>query len=252
MTTPATTNFLDLFVQALGSACGDVFSEKAANKWTVTAADKPEAASSAAKLVWIQLVLEGAKAEAAIQISAENAALLTREITGQGVSAAQLRPEHLEAVKEAFAKACMAVTAQPSLKKLKFRAQLGEITWTPGKQIGLTASAAPSGKISFQLLVSAELLKLIQPAGASEAAATRSASTPNLTLLEDVELDVTLRFGSRQLALKEIADIRSGSLIELDKEVQEPAELLLGERVIARGEVVVVEGNYGLRITEVV
>ena len=250
MTTSATTNFLDLFVQALGSACADIFSEKGANKWTVTAAEKPEAASGAAKLVWIQLVLEGAKAEAAIQISADNAALLTREITGQAVSAAQLRPEHLEAVKEAFAKACIAVTAQPSLKKLKFRAQLGEIAWTPGKQIVLTASAAPSGKISFQLLVSAELLKLIQPAGAGKA--ERNASTPNLTLLEDVELDVTLRFGSRQLALKEIADIRSGSLIELDKEVQEPAELLLGERVIARGEVVVVEGNYGLRITEVV
>ena len=41
-------------------------------------------------------------------------------------------------------------------------------------------------------------------------------------------------------------------MIELDKYVQDPAELLLGDRVVARGEVVVVDGNYGLRVTEVV
>jgi flagellar motor switch protein FliN len=41
-------------------------------------------------------------------------------------------------------------------------------------------------------------------------------------------------------------------VIELDKYVQDPAELLLGDRIIARGEVVVVDGNYGLRVTEVV
>jgi flagellar motor switch protein FliN/FliY len=71
-------------------------------------------------------------------------------------------------------------------------------------------------------------------------------------MLENVELDVTLRFGQRQLSLREIGDLRSGSVVELDRYVQDPAELLLGDRVVARGEVVIVDGNYGLRVTEVV
>ncbi|MGZ4731975.1 MAG: FliM/FliN family flagellar motor switch protein [Terriglobales bacterium] len=67
-----------------------------------------------------------------------------------------------------------------------------------------------------------------------------------------MEIDVTLRFGERRLPLREISELRSGSVVELDKSLQDPAELLLGDRVVARGEVVIVDGNYGMRITEVV
>ena len=73
----------------------------------------------------------------------------------------------------------------------------------------------------------------------------------NLQLVMDVELNVTLRFGQRQLALREVLELTSGSVIELDRQVEEPVELLLEGRVIARGEAVVVDGNYGLRVTEV-
>ena len=74
----------------------------------------------------------------------------------------------------------------------------------------------------------------------------------NVSLLENVEIEVTLQFGARQLPLRAIGELRSGSVVELDKYIQDPAELLLGDRVVARGEVVIVDGNYGLRVTEVV
>jgi flagellar motor switch protein FliN/FliY len=67
----------------------------------------------------------------------------------------------------------------------------------------------------------------------------------------DVELHVTLRFGQRQLTLREVMDLTSGSVVELDRQVEEPIELLLNGMVIARGEAVVIDGNYGLRVTEV-
>jgi len=73
----------------------------------------------------------------------------------------------------------------------------------------------------------------------------------HLDLLMGVELGVTLRFGSRHLLLRDVLDLNPGSVVELDREVQEPVDLLLDGRVIARGEVVVLEGNYGLRVTEV-
>jgi flagellar motor switch protein FliN/FliY len=73
----------------------------------------------------------------------------------------------------------------------------------------------------------------------------------NLGLLMDVELGVMLRFGCRQATLREVLELTSGTVLELDREIQEPVDLVLNGRVIARGDVVVIDGNYGLRVTEV-
>ena len=68
----------------------------------------------------------------------------------------------------------------------------------------------------------------------------------------DVPLAVTLRFGQRHLTFRDVLALATGSLVELDRQVEEPVDLVLGDRLIARGEVVVVDGNYGLRVTEVI
>ena len=63
-------------------------------------------------------------------------------------------------------------------------------------------------------------------------------------------LEVTLRFGQQSITLAKLAALGPGSVIELDRKVEEPIDLVLGDRVLARGEVMVVDGNYGLRVTE--
>lgn len=68
----------------------------------------------------------------------------------------------------------------------------------------------------------------------------------------DVPLSVTLRFGQRSMPLRDVLELNTGSLVELDREVEEPVELMLGDRVIARGEVVIVDGNYGMRVQEII
>ena len=78
------------------------------------------------------------------------------------------------------------------------------------------------------------------------------APVPSLDLLLDVELEATIRFGGRQLAIREILAMKVGSVVELDKRLDEPAELLVAGRLIARGEVVVVDDCFGLRVTEVI
>jgi len=67
----------------------------------------------------------------------------------------------------------------------------------------------------------------------------------------DVALNVSLRFGQRQLPLRELLELASGSVVELDRQVDDPVELLLDGKLVARGEVVIVDGNYGLRVTDV-
>ena len=53
------------------------------------------------------------------------------------------------------------------------------------------------------------------------------------------------------MTLRDILQLRSGSVVELDRQTDEPVDLLLDGRIIARGEVVVVDGNYGLRVAEI-
>lgn len=79
----------------------------------------------------------------------------------------------------------------------------------------------------------------------------RQTAELGLSLLEDIELDATLQFGSRDMVLREVLELGPGDVIELDRHVSEPVDLVVGDRIVARGEVVVANGNFALRITEV-
>jgi len=89
-------------------------------------------------------------------------------------------------------------------------------------------------------------------AGKENSNATDMLRDGNFDLLLDVELGVMLRFGSRKAPLREVLELSPGAVLELNRQIQDPVDLLLNDRVIARGDVVVVDGNYGLRITEVI
>jgi len=70
-------------------------------------------------------------------------------------------------------------------------------------------------------------------------------------LLLDVDLPVSISFGKTRLPVKEVLKLTTGSIVELDRDVNDPVEVLVNQRLIARGEVVVVEGNYGVKIQEI-
>jgi flagellar motor switch protein FliN len=73
----------------------------------------------------------------------------------------------------------------------------------------------------------------------------------NFDLLLEVELDASVRFGSREMELKELLELGPGDVVELDRHVADPVDLIVGDRIVARGEVVLVNGNFGLRVTDV-
>jgi flagellar motor switch protein FliN len=81
--------------------------------------------------------------------------------------------------------------------------------------------------------------------------ASSAGTGPGYELLLDVELEAALRFGCRELPLGEILDLGAGDVVELDRHIADPVDLLVGDRIVARGEVVLVNGNFGLRVTEV-
>jgi flagellar motor switch protein FliN/FliY len=84
-----------------------------------------------------------------------------------------------------------------------------------------------------------------------ENAGDDSGIDPKLGLLCDIELDATLQFGSREMPLRDVLELGPGDVVELDRHVSDPVDLIVGDRIVARGEVVVVNGNFALRIAEV-
>ncbi|MDR3764982.1 MAG: FliM/FliN family flagellar motor switch protein [Acidobacteriota bacterium] len=108
------------------------------------------------------------------------------------------------------------------------------------------AETAKSDEPAAETAQAAEGLPLPPPPPPLESTGNR-----NLDLLLDIELNATLRFGTRQMLLRDILELCSGSVVELDRAVQEPVDLLIDGRIIAQGEVVIVDGNYGLRVLQV-
>jgi flagellar motor switch protein FliN/FliY len=66
-----------------------------------------------------------------------------------------------------------------------------------------------------------------------------------------VELEVAVSFGETQMALRDILKLGVGSVVELEKSVNDPVAILVNHKPIARGEVVMVDGNYGVKVLEV-
>lgn len=242
---------IDVFVEALPAAAGQILSKKAASPWTVTVDEKPKAFPAGTQLLTMLLVAEPSKAEAAIQLSMEGTLLLAGALGGTATVPTQFEPEHAQTVRAALAEACGNAAALLDGTQVKVQL-IKSVSWTPAQQFSLTGTNGVSGIIQVQLLFTADWPQRSASAEAAPVQSSQSVKGLDVSMLENVEIDVVLQFGGRRLPLREIGELRSGSVIELDKYVQDPAELVLGDRVVARGEVVVVDGNYGLRVTEVV
>jgi len=77
------------------------------------------------------------------------------------------------------------------------------------------------------------------------------AEIKNISLIMDVKLPVRVRIGSRKMLLKDVLSMDIGSVIELNQLANDPLDILVGDKVIAQGEVVIVDGNFGIQISEI-
>lgn len=97
-------------------------------------------------------------------------------------------------------------------------------------------------------------------AGSAPKAATFSPLQPqpataqpgNLDFLLDVPLKVSVQLGGARMAIRDLLQLGQGSIIELEKMAGEPMDVLIGDKLVARGEVVVVNERFGIRLTDIV
>jgi len=88
-------------------------------------------------------------------------------------------------------------------------------------------------------------------AGTFAPRAAASSHSPAAPLLMGVKLPIRVLLGRTQLCLRDIAQLGNGAVVELDCSPDDPVEIIVNGRIIAHGEVVVVSGNYGVRITKI-
>ena len=94
----------------------------------------------------------------------------------------------------------------------------------------------------------------IQPASFQPFSADVNAmqSQENIELIKDVPLEVTVELGRTQKSISDILDFAPGTIIELDRIAGEPVDVLVNGKLVAKGEVVVIEENFGVRVTEII
>jgi flagellar motor switch protein FliN/FliY len=144
------------------------------------------------------------------------------------------------------------------LAKTGKKCRVGKVEEIPGEDKVSRAFQLKAGERAWTILVRDEV-RAPKPATARAAAAPQAAHAPapaaamnpGIELLLDVELEASLRFGCREMPLSEILDLGPGDVVQLDRNVSDPVDLIVGDKIVARGEVVLVNGNFGLRVTQV-
>jgi len=243
------------FATALAGAISETFGRATGSPWPLEIVDAEELPLRNTQPVQFRLKAEGGlRGECFVELYEPQASEL----------AAKLGAANAAPVPEDAGKAlAFVLSSATDALKVSLAPRYGDVAFKVDSVSGLAFGGmlvvrlAPSQDQSgagILLYFEAELLNSLTPSAAADPqtqAGDRSIHPSNLKLVMDVELNVALRFGQRQLPLREVLDLTSGSVIELDRMVDEPVELLLDGKLVARGEAVIVDGNYGLRVTEI-
>jgi flagellar motor switch protein FliN/FliY len=143
----------------------------------------------------------------------------------------------------------------------------GPVVLDPGQLmepgVALSAIAAKDGAVAVPLLDGGDIRAVIAltltpwPSDAAPGgmARRREGVAPlrgGLDMLHDVEMEVSAELGRTRMSVRELLSLIPGAIVELDRAAGSPADLLVNGRLIARGEVVVIDENFGIRITEIV
>lgn len=265
MTQPTADNSYQAFSSAFFNALGKAMSFASKSSWLIAALPDTETELDSAEPVWIRLVLGGSlSGEFALEFRREEAALLASKVLGQDVN--EFGAEHADALLRTVQASLSEFSTELEEEYGVFAVKASPLTQPPADRFSearMTAADGDGNRVSVVMILDKVLTQVLylranpESANATIAQAIKAVTgravpqPENLNLVMDVELNVTLRFGQRKLTLREVLDLTSGSVVELDRQVEEPVELLLDGVVIARGEAVVIDGNYGLRVTEV-
>jgi flagellar motor switch protein FliN/FliY len=255
-----TNAVLQAFLGSVLDAWTQLLNDVLAGSCSVEAREEADPAFGQAA-VRLSLKLEGALAgSAVVEMSAPDSAALTARLAQRSTDGAQVPGQ------SASVGGLLSQTVALAAKKLQNTYGRTLVTvgsgeeepgWRPKQATSFTTKAPDCAPFTFRILLSEGIVSAApqahsaQPPEPAAGPNNDALQKANLDRILGVALELKLQFGRRTLPLRDLVELAAGSVIELDRRVQEPAGLLLGGKVIARGEVVLSEGNYALRVTEI-
>jgi flagellar motor switch protein FliN len=265
--------------EAWKSCFQDVLSQASGRPHLFDLAPQPPPAADSD--LWYTVVAGGAvHGEMALRLPTVSGAWLAEKFLGSGSAsegsppgAANISADDKEALEE-FLRQTVGLVATAVAASAGGEVQLhlsssAAPSWSSDTVICLQGRDEAGVSVAFEIRISpalaAELQSRAQTRAQTQTQTTSSTPesatgvTPSASLpaassyrrLMDVGLEVKLRFGTRRMSLRDVLALSAGAVVELDNSLQSPVDLLLDGRLIAQGEVVIIDGKYGLRVTEV-
>jgi flagellar motor switch protein FliN/FliY len=243
------------FAAELASAVSASFGKAIGSPWPLEVVDVDQPPARREQPVQFSLKLDGGlHGQCFIEFYQPQAAELAAKLSGQAAEVAAEEQARLLASVIGLSTGALSESLAPKYGELSCKVDCVSGLAFGGMFVVQLAASAEGSDAPVLLYFDGQLLDSLASAVAgdddSENAGGRF-NPSNLKLVMDVELNVSLRFGQRQLPLRDVLELTSGSVVELDRLVDEPVELLLDGKLVARGEAVIVDGNYGLRVTEI-
>jgi flagellar motor switch protein FliN/FliY len=185
---------------------------------------------------------------------------------GEGEEQLSMTDDDIDATKEIisniFGAISTTLTAQEDLPNLSFEVENIEFEEDGSNFEGFSTlytmeMGVANTTAKLYLAVSSEFASSFAPVeeeNTKEESDTPSLSPQelkNMDLLMDVQLPIRVRIGTKTLLLKDVINMDIGSVIELDQLANDPLDILVGEKIIAKGEVVIVDGNFGVQIVDI-
>lgn len=245
------------FAAALAKCFATALTLESGDAWQIKVLESSDLPATQAQSLRLRLKVggESLRGECFVELNQTHVAEIASKILGTPV--APFSDEHAQALTKVMSSAMPELSSwlAAAYGALTFQVDRFEDAVSSGMfVVSLVASGGERSDVPVSLHFDGQLLEALSSASAVRPS-PQDENSPidpaNLKLVMDVELNVSLRFGQRQLPLREVLELASGSVIELDRQVDDPVELLLDGKVIARGEAVIVDGNYGLRILEI-
>jgi flagellar motor switch protein FliN/FliY len=247
------------FANSLAISLAESLTKALGSPLRIKVLETPDLSTRQERPVLFRIAAEGAiRGECFLQLYEAQVADLGAKMLGERGST--ISDAHIEALAKAIEAAMAGVSASlvAEFGDVRFKVErVADLAFGGMLVVPLAASLGEEPEMPAHLYFEGQFLTALSLSGSTKRSSKASdiSQAPidplNLKLVMDVELNVSLRFGQRQLPLREVLELTSGSVIELDRLVDEPVELLLDGKVIALGEAVIVDGNYGLRVTEV-
>jgi flagellar motor switch protein FliN/FliY len=187
---------------------------------------------------------------------------------GEGEEQSEMSEDDLDATKEIvsniFGALATSISAQQEMPQLSFEIQNisfvadGEMALEEFFKLYTYEVSIASTTASMVLAVDQTFISNFEAIEEEDSSVSSSPKSQlseeelkNISLIMDVELPVRVRIGTKTVLLKDVLNMDIGSIVELDQLANEPLDVLIGDKVIAKGEVIIVDGNFGVQIVEI-